>query len=68
MSRTAAKKALQGRNLHAELEKQGITLIGSGLDEAADAYKSITEVLEHQTNLVKTTARLDPLVVRMAGR
>ncbi len=68
MSRGQARRAFRGRDLSAELAAKGITLVGSGLDEAPEAYKSVEEVMRHQTDLIETVARLDPLVVRMAGR
>ncbi len=68
MSRREAQRAFRGRDLRAELAAEGITLFGSGLDEAPEAYKPIEEVMRYQIDLVETVARLDPMVVRMAGR
>lgn len=68
MSRGQARKAFWGRDLRAELATKGITLTGSGLDEAPEAYKSVEEVMRHQTDLIEIVARLEPMVVRMAGR
>ena len=66
MSRRKAKEAAAGRDLKAELAQKGITLIDAGLDEAPEAYKSIEDVMARQADLIEPTARLDPLVVRMA--
>ncbi len=68
MSRGQAKRAFRGRDLRAELAAQGITLFGSGLDEAPEAYKPIDEIMRHQADLIEPVARLDPMVVRMADR
>lgn len=68
MSRRDAQRAFRGRNLSAELAAKGITLYGSGLDEAPEAYKPIDAVMRYQADLIETVARLDPMVVRMADR
>jgi tRNA-splicing ligase RtcB len=48
------------------LKDRGVTLLGGGIDDAPQAYKSIVEVLAAQSDLVTVLGRFDPRIVRMA--
>ncbi|MHB9053255.1 MAG: RtcB family protein [Thermoleophilia bacterium] len=69
MGRRAAKRAIQGHELKARLEAQGITIragrTSTLAEEAPEAYKDIDKVVEvcHQAGLSKKVARLRPLGV-----
>jgi len=67
MSRTAAIKSITQKALKEELEKQGVKLIGGGLDEAPFAYKNIYDVMNAQKNLVETVGVFYPKIVKMDG-
>ncbi len=66
MSRTAAKKAFTRSEQLAYLKTNNIELIGGGLDEAPQAYKSIHDVMEAQQDLVDIVGEFMPRIVRMA--
>ena len=53
--------------LRDSLEKNGVELIGGGLDEAPMAYKDIEGVMDDQKDLVEIVGTFMPKVVRMAG-
>ena len=69
MSRHAAKKEVQGSELKAELESEGIHIVSGSMvglaEEAPFAYKDVDEVVEvvHQAGLAKKVARLKPIAV-----
>jgi tRNA-splicing ligase RtcB len=69
LSRTAAKKASQGRNLRRELEGKGIHVRWTGrstlAEEMPEAYKDISQVVEvaHGSGISRKVAKLRPLVV-----
>jgi tRNA-splicing ligase RtcB len=69
MSRTAAKKRIDGGTLRRELEARGIRIRAGSLsglaEEAPDAYKDIHAVVEvvHGAGLARKVARLRPLAV-----
>ncbi|MCL4473470.1 MAG: RtcB family protein [Actinobacteria bacterium] len=69
MGRRAAKRAIQGHELKARLEAQGITISAGRTstlaEEAPEAYKDIDKVVEvcHQAGLSKKVARLRPMGV-----
>lgn len=67
MSRTAAMKSITQSAMKEELHKQGVTLIGGGLDEAPFAYKNIRDVMNAQKNLVETVGLFYPKIVKMDG-
>ena len=67
MSRTAALKSITHKSLNEELERQGVKLIGGGLDEAPFAYKDIREVMNAQKQLVDTIGLFYPKIVKMDG-
>ena len=66
MSRTQAIKSLSQNKINDYLDNFGITLIGSGKDEAPMAYKDIHEVMNAQQDLVDVVATFTPKMVRMA--
>lgn len=69
LSRTAARKMVQGQELLAELKGKGIMIRARSLkllgEEAPLAYKDVSAVVEvvHQTGISKKVARLSPLGV-----
>lgn len=65
MSRTAALNAITANALKEELQKQGVKLIGGGLDEAPFAYKDIHTVMNAQKQLVETVGSFIPKIVKM---
>ncbi|GAL84344.1 RNA-splicing ligase RtcB [Sporocytophaga myxococcoides] len=67
MSRTQAKNTLKPETVKQQLQKAGVELIGSGLDEAPMAYKDIRTVMEAQKDLVEVVGVFLPKIVRMCG-
>lgn len=67
MSRTVALKNVTHKQLNEVLEKQGVQLLGGGLDEAPFAYKDIHEVMKAQRALVETVGLFYPKIVKMDG-
>jgi tRNA-splicing ligase RtcB (3'-phosphate/5'-hydroxy nucleic acid ligase) len=67
MSRTAALNSVTHKALNELLEKQGVKLIGGGLDEAPFAYKDIHAVMAAQKMLVAVVGTFYPKIVRMDG-
>ncbi|HVK96879.1 MAG TPA: RtcB family protein [Flavisolibacter sp.] len=67
MSRTAALKSINHTTLNEILAKEGVKLLGGGLDEAPIAYKDIHEVMKAQQQLVKTIGLFYPKIVKMDG-
>ncbi len=69
MSRTAARQAIRGRELAAELMSRGIEVMAGSLaslaEEAPRAYKDVSKVVEvvHQAGLSRKVARMRPLGV-----
>ena len=69
MSRTAAKKGRDAREVQRELEERGILVRSETrdgiLEEVPDAYKDVDEVIEvvHQAGLATKVARLKPMGV-----
>ena len=67
MSRNRAKQTLSKKEVQRFIKKIGITLIGSGLDEAPQVYKNIHEVMDRQQLLVEVMGTFQPKIVRMCG-
>ena len=67
MSRTVALKSITHKELNEVLAKQGVKLLGGGLDEAPFAYKDIHEVMKAQQKLVGTVGIFHPKIVKMDG-
>lgn len=65
MSRTAALNNITEQQLKDELQKQGVKLLGGGLDEAPFAYKDIHAVMNAQKHLVDTVGTFMPKIVKM---
>lgn len=69
MSRTEAKKKINGGELKRELNKRGIAIEAGSLsglaEEAPQAYKDVNEVVEivHQAGIAKRVARFRPIAV-----
>lgn len=67
MSRTAALNSITQNAMKYELKKQGVKLIGGGLDEAPFAYKDIEVVMQSQKQLVEIVGKFIPKIVKMDG-
>lgn len=67
MSRAAAKSSITNKMVRQELERNGVELLGGGLDEAPMAYKDIHSVMKHQDELVEVLGEFSPKIVRMCG-
>jgi tRNA-splicing ligase RtcB len=67
MSRKQAKQTIPKRERDEWLAARGVTLLGSGMDEAPQAYKDIEEVLAEQRDLATPIARFRPRLVLMAS-
>lgn len=65
MSRRQANKTITRQQQLDYLKKLGVTLIGGGLDEAAQAYKRIEEVMAAQADLIEVVRKFEPKIVRM---
>ena len=66
MSRTAANRKFNWKDVNRFLRQQGVTLISAGLDEVPMAYKNIREVMAAQQDLVTILGQFDPRLVKMA--
>jgi len=67
MSRKAAKRSFNRRQMVDYLAERGIELLGGGLDEAPMAYKAIGDVIAAQDDLIVVVGRFIPKIVRMAN-
>jgi tRNA-splicing ligase RtcB (3'-phosphate/5'-hydroxy nucleic acid ligase) len=67
MSRTKAKETISPGAVKQLLTDAGVEVMGSGLDEAPQAYKNIHQVMEYQQDLVHVHGSFMPKVVRMCG-
>ena len=65
MSRTRALSSITMNDMKKLLKDNGVTLIGGGLDEAPQAYKDITKVMQAQTDLVDIVGTFHPKIVKM---
>lgn len=65
LSRGKAKSTFTSTALNKYLKQHHVHLIGGGPDEAPQAYKDIEEVMKHQTDLVKTLGKFQPMMVQM---
>ena len=66
MSRSQAFKRFSWDEVQRQLEKAGVTLLSSGLDEVPGVYKDIHEVMNAQSDLVEVLATFHPRLVKMA--
>jgi tRNA-splicing ligase RtcB len=67
MSRTKALQSITQSMLKDELKKNGVKLLGAGLDEAPFAYKNIETVMQSQQQLVDVVGKFTPKIVKMDG-
>jgi tRNA-splicing ligase RtcB (3'-phosphate/5'-hydroxy nucleic acid ligase) len=67
MSRSQALKQITHQSVQEMLQRQGIRLMGGGLDEAPFAYKDIYQVMQAQHDLVHTVGIFHPRIVKMDG-
>lgn len=67
LSRSKARQLLSKKEVNREIKKAGITVIGSGIDEAPQVYKNIHEVMARQKSLVEVVGTFHPKIVRMCG-
>ena len=65
MSRAKARQSYTGSEMKKVLSREGVTLIGGGVDEAPVAYKDLDEVMKFQQDLVETIGKFTPKIVRM---
>jgi tRNA-splicing ligase RtcB len=69
MSRSAAKRAVRGRSLHAEMEARGVFVKAAGMatvaEEMPEAYKDVADVVAvvHRAGISTRVARLRPMGV-----
>ena len=64
-SRKKARESITGSTMKKILKKEGVTLIGGGLDEAPIAYKDINEFIKYQQDMVEVEGVFQPRIVRM---
>ena len=67
MSRTKAKKEISKEDMQTWIDDAGVRLRGGGLDEAPQAYKRLSDVLQFHSNTIRILETLKPLGVAMAG-
>jgi tRNA-splicing ligase RtcB len=53
--------------MDAWLQKRGVTLVGTDLDESPMAYRRLPEVIAEHANTIKVLRTLRPFAVAMAG-
>jgi tRNA-splicing ligase RtcB (3'-phosphate/5'-hydroxy nucleic acid ligase) len=66
MSRTAALRKFNWKDVKHFLREKGVTLISAGLDEVPMVYKNIHQVMAAQDDLVTILGQFDPKLVKMA--
>jgi tRNA-splicing ligase RtcB len=66
MSRNRAFKEIKKEAVQELLQGRGISLLGSGLDEAPMVYKDIHAVMKAQDTLVEVLGKFMPRIVKMA--
>lgn len=66
MSRNKARETFRWGTARKEIEAAGVRVISCGVDEVPGVYKDIHRVMAMQTDLVKSVARFDPRLVKMA--
>lgn len=64
-SRAKAKASISHKALKDLLDKNEVTLLGGGLDEAPLAYKNIHEVMKQQRQLIDVAGMFQPRIVIM---
>lgn len=66
MSRTAANKKFNWKDVKLHLQQRHVTLLSAGLGEVPMVYKDIHNVMAAQRDLVEPLGRFDPRIVKMA--
>jgi tRNA-splicing ligase RtcB (3'-phosphate/5'-hydroxy nucleic acid ligase) len=66
MSRSAAVKKFNWKDVKQLLRERDVTLISAGLDEVPMVYKNIREIMAAQDDLVTVLGQFDPKLVKMA--
>jgi tRNA-splicing ligase RtcB len=66
MSRKKALNTITKTERDRYLKERGVTLLGAGIDESPQAYKSIEDVIGAQKDLVEIVGKFTPRIVRMA--
>jgi tRNA-splicing ligase RtcB (3'-phosphate/5'-hydroxy nucleic acid ligase) len=66
MSRKAALNSISRSSRDEYLRERGVTLLGGGMDESPQAYKSIDAIMAAQSDLVEVIGKFTPRIVRMA--
>ena len=66
MSRRVALASISKSAREEYLKQSGVTLLGGGMDESPQAYKSIESVIKAQTEIVDVLGKFTPRIVRMA--
>lgn len=66
MSRTAALKKFNWKDVKLHLQQRQVTLLSAGLDEVPMVYKDIHDVMAAQEDLVEPLGRFEPRIVKMA--
>ncbi len=64
-SRRKCKETFTQSEIKKQLDKNEVTLIGGGIDEAPMAYKDIKKVMANQQELVEVLGTFTPKIVRM---
>ena len=64
-SRRKCKEKFTKSDIKHQLNMNGVTLIGGGVDEAPMAYKNIKKVMANQQELVEVVGSFTPKIVRM---
>lgn len=65
MSRQKARSSFTSSEMKKLLDREGVSLIGGGIDEAPIAYKDIEQVMASQHDLVDVIGEFIPRIVRM---
>lgn len=65
LSRRQANNTITRTERDRYLKEHDVTLIGGGMDESPQAYKSIDDVIQAQADLVQVVGRFKPRIVRM---
>jgi tRNA-splicing ligase RtcB (3'-phosphate/5'-hydroxy nucleic acid ligase) len=68
LSRKQALNSITKTERNRYLKERGVELIGGDLDESPQAYKSIDEVIEAQSDLIEIVGKIMPRMVRMDGK
>jgi tRNA-splicing ligase RtcB len=66
MSRLDAKNSISRHALKKYLAEKGVTLLGGTAEEAPQAYKDISKVMESQKEIVNIEGKMIPRIVRMS--